>query len=338
MSLSSASARTGPLVSFILLVLLPCTTFAQSPDGGPVSVLGSDALQIGGLIQTDAYLGREIGDGFRARSARVRLGGRAESLSYVVQTELTSPEVLLDAVTRLSLTDRVQLSAGLFKTPYSGEILTPRPNLLFAERARVVNNLAPARQVGATLSGDLIPDRLTATVGAFNGTSGLQANDNDHLLYVGRLASTTPTGAGPLSLGVNAGYSIDDQVQAPRPVSFSGRRFLIGGDAQLDADQWLLAGEVHYAALDPDDPTRDAYAPFGYYVAGGIDVAPSHQLLARIDRYDPDVPGLTSPDHQVTLGYNFFATSAVRALINYQAPTTDLADGFITLRLQAALQ
>ncbi len=333
---SSGLCRTAPLL--LLLLLLPGPALAQAPEDGPVSVLGSEALQIGGLVQTDAYLGRDTGDGFRARSVRVRLGGRAESLSYVVQTELTSPEVLLDAVTRLSLTDRVQLSAGLFKTPYSGEILTPRPNLLFAERARVVNNLAPARQVGATLSGEVVPDRVTATVGAFNGTNGLQPNDNDQLLYVGRLASTSSPGTGTLALGANVGYSIDDQVQAPRPVSFSGRRFLIGGDARWDAERWLLAGEVQYAALDPDAPTRDEYTPFGYYLAAGADVAPSHQLLARIDRYDPDVPGQTASEHQVTLGYNFFATSAVRALINYQAPTTDLADGVLTLRLQAALQ
>ena len=91
-------------------------------------------------------------------------------------------------------------------------------------------------------------------------------------------------------------------------------------------------------ALDPDAPTRDEYTPFGYYLAAGADVASSHQLLARIDRYDPDVPGQTALEHQGTLGYNFFATSGVRVLINYQAPTTDLAAGVITLCLQAALQ
>lgn len=337
MPLFSTTGRASLLV--FILALLPCLALAQSPDDeGPVSVLGSDALQIGGLIQTDAYLGRDGSDGFRARSARVRLGGQAKSLSYVVQTELTSSDVLLDALTRLSLTDRVQLSAGLFKTPYSEEILTSRSNLLFAERARVVNSLAPARQVGATLSGEIVADRLTATVGAFNGPSGLQTNDNDQLLYVGRLVSTAPAGPCTLTIGANAGYSIDDQVQAPRPGPFSGRRFLVGGDVRLDTDRWLLAGEVHYASLDPDAPSSDSYAPFGYYLAGGIDVAPSHQLLARFDRYDPDLPGPTASDNQVTLGYNFFATSAVRVLVNYQAPTTDLADGFITLRLQAALQ
>ena len=340
----SASRRSLPaLLSLLattiaLLSLHPHTASAQPSDGGPVTVLGSEALQVGGLIQTDAYLGQAGTDGFRARSVRVRLGGQAESLSYVVQTELTSPQVLLDAVARLSLTNRVRLSAGLFKTPYSGEILTPRPNLLFAERARVVNALAPARQVGATLSGAIVPDRLTATVGAFNGPSGLRTNDNDQLFYVGRLEGNLPVNSAQLTVGANAGYGIDDQVDVPRPLSFSGRRLLVGGDARFDADRWLLAGEVHYAALDPETPARDDFSPFGYYLAAGVSPAPDHQILARFDRYDPDVSGFSGDENQLTLGYNFFATSVVRALANYQAATDDLGDGSVTLRLQVALQ
>jgi hypothetical protein len=50
--------------------------------------------------------------------------------------------------------------------------LTPRPDILFAERARAVNNIAPNRQAGVTLSATLLPDRFSATVGAFNGTRG----------------------------------------------------------------------------------------------------------------------------------------------------------------------
>jgi hypothetical protein len=318
----------------------------KSGPTGSVTVADGHVLRIGGLVQVDAYLAREetdvpparsAGSGFRARSARVRLGGETERLSYVVQTELTSSSVLLDALARVPLTDRVRLSGGLFKTPYSAEILKGRPDLLFAERARVVNALAPARQAGATLSAVLLPDgRLTATVGAFNGTTGLQRNDNDLLLHVGRLATAVPVGSTQLNLGVNAAYSIDDQVTvAERQQPFSGRRILVGGDVRLQSDGWLLEGEVHGADLASDRPDEGTSSPFGYYVAGGATVAPRHQIVARYGYFDPDADRALDGDN-VTLGYNFDVSSTLRAQLNYRAPVDRGGDGFVTARLQVA--
>lgn len=319
---------------------------AQSPSDGSVTIGDGHTLRIGGLVQTDAYLAREetdvplarsAGSGFRARSVRVRLGGETQRLSYVVQTELTSSSVLLDALARVPLTDRIRLSGGLFKTPYSAEILKGRPDLLFAERARVVNALAPARQAGATLSASLLPDgRLTATIGSFNGTTGLQGNDNDLLLHVGRLATAVPVGPTQLNLGVNAAYSIDDQVTvAERQQPFSGRRILVGGDASLQSDRWLLEGEVHVADLVSDRPDEATSSPFGYYVAGGATVAPRHQFVVRYGYFDSDVPRSTGGDN-VTLGYNFDVSSTLRAQLNYRAPVDDADGGFATARLQVA--
>lgn len=141
---------------------------AQSPGEAGGTVGAGDALRVGGLVQADAYLGRTGGpnDGFRARSARLRLGGQAEGLSYVVQTDFTSSSPLLDAYVQLPLANRVRLRGGLFKTPYSAEFLTSRPRIRFAERARVVNALAPNRQAGVQLSGDLTAEARDAQVTA----------------------------------------------------------------------------------------------------------------------------------------------------------------------------
>jgi hypothetical protein len=58
-------------------------------------------------------------------------------------------------------------------------------------------------------------------------------------------------------------------------------------------------------------------------------------VLARLEGYDPDTPGPSSDD-QLVLGYNYDASSVFRVVVNYQASTEDLAEGFFTGRLQVA--
>ena len=320
------------------------SVLAQSADGGGVSVAGGGALTIGGLLQTDAYLGGTSGDQFRARSTRLRLGGQIDQLQYVVQTDFSSSSVLLDAFARLPLADRIRLTAGLFKTPFSAEFLTSRPDILFAERARVVNALAPNRQAGVTLTAALLPDRLSATVGAFNGPRGLAPNDNDQFLYVGRVDGRLPLGPGRLRVGTNAAYSVDDDValrDLNRP-SFEGTRFLFGVDARFETERWLLEGELDTGELDPEGVSVPSLAapsePVGVYLAAGANVAAHHQLLARFDQFDPDVPAQAAPDDQLTLGYNYEPSSVLRVLLNYQTPLDDISGGFLTARLQVALR
>lgn len=342
----SVLARTLFVIGVLVLgtgALRPVA--AQSADdSGAVSVAGGGTLTVGGLLQTDAYLGGSGPDQFRARSARLRLGGRVRSLQYVVQTDFASSSVLLDAYARLPLTNRLRVTAGLFKTPFSAEFLTPRPALLFAERARVVNALAPNRQAGVTLGGTLLPERLSARVGVFNGTRGLGPNDNDLFLYVGRLNGQLPLGPGQLEVGTNVAYSIDDDVALSDlgRSSFAGTRFLFGVDARFETDQWLLAGELDTGELDPRGISIPGLSrtaePVGLYLAAGANVAADHQLLARFDQFDPDVPAQATPDDQLTLGYNYDPSSTLRVLLNYQTPVDDISDGFLTARLQVALR
>lgn len=330
-------------VAFVLLVLVVGGHYGANAqpmnDSGAVSVGGGDALTIGGLLQTDAYAGRPGGDGFRVRSTRLRFGGNAEGLQYAVQTDFSASPVLLDAFARLPLTSRLRVTAGLFKTPFGGEFLTPRPDLLFAERARVANHIPPNRQAGVALGATLLPDRVTATIGAFNGTRGLRPNDNDRLMYVGRLNGQIPMDDGQLEIGTNVAYSVDDGAnlyRLGRP-AFSGSRFLFGVDAQLEMNRWLLAGELNAGQLDPERRSTTA-EPFGFYLAAGADVAEEHQVLARFDQYDPDAPTQATPEEQLSLGYNYDPTSVLRVLLNYQAPVDDMGNGFLIARLQVALR
>lgn len=327
------------------LCAMACPAVAQSTGDTAVTVGAGDALRVGGLVQADAYLGRDgaANDGFQARSVRLRLGGQARTLSYVVQTDFTSSRPLLDAFVQIPLADRLRLRGGLFKTPYSAELLTPRPSIPFAERARVVNALAPARQAGVQLSGDLTADardaQVTATLGAFNGTRGLSTNDNDHLLYLGRLTGTVPLGPGTLDVGASGGYSLDAQATIPNTAtSFAGTRLLVQADAAYETGRWRLAGALHAADLDRDGPTipeADTQSPFGFHATAGAAVADGHRVRARLEGYDPDTIE-PAPDDRLVLGYNYTASSVLRVVVNYEASTEDVADGFFTGRLQVA--
>lgn len=344
---SSLRFETLRFVGFAVLCFAFCVVsrpaVAQSGEDGSVTVGAGQALQVGGLIQADALLGRENqANSFRARSARLRLGGQAEGVSYVVQTDFTASSVLLDAFAQLPLADRVRLRGGLFKTPYSAEILRSRPRIRFAERARVVNALAPARQAGLQLAGDLTDAsseaQVIATVGVFNGTRGLTPNDNNDFLYVGRLDGSVPLGPGALDVGASAGYSIDDQVSVAANSSFSGTRALGQVDAQYEVDRWLFAGELHVADLERDLAVGPAasQSPSGVHLTAGVDVTEGHQVLVRLDQYDPDAGAVPAPDEQLILGYNYEPSSLLRVQANYQAPTGDVTGGFFTGRLQVA--
>lgn len=67
-----------------------------------------------------------------------------------------------------------------------------------------------------------------------------------------------------------------------------------------------------------------------------MNVAEDHQLLARLEGFDPDQPLLPALDDQLVLGYNYDVSSIFRVVVNYEAPTEDLGGGFLTGRLQVA--
>lgn len=329
------------LFAAVLATLVPCV-HAQSPDkADAVGVGGGHSLTLGGLIQTDAYAGCPTQDGFRIRTTRLRLAGRAPSLDYAIQTDFAGSPLLLDAFARVHLSPRIRIRAGLFKTPFSAEFLTSRPDLLFAERARVSNNIPPKRQVGATLGAEVLPDHVTATMGAFNGPRGPTVNDNNHLLYVGRLEASSSLGPTQIEGGINAAYSIDDGVTLPRlrPAQnvFVGTRVLYGLDGRVETDRWLLVGELNVAQLDPKGPVESRSA-WGYSLAAAMNVADASQMLVRFDRFDPDSPVHNVPDERLTFGYNYDPTSMLRVLLNYEASVDDLGGGFVTARLQIVLR
>lgn len=335
--------RLSKLPITVLLIALPLTAplYAQ-PSASPsdtayVGLPPGTALQVGALIQTDVFLARTHAvDGFSVNTARLRLGGAVRHVRFFVQPDLTRSPALLDVRLRLPVSSRLTATAGRYKAPFSREALTSSMHLHYLNRARVVNALAPSRQIGASLGATLVPGRLHLEGGLYNGNGSTSwQNDNDAFLYVGRLVGTLPLDEGALEVGANAGYSRDANVALPsRTASFSGRRTLLGLDATLTWDAWLFEVEWITASLDPTNGS--AYRPTGYHVTAGYLLAPRHQLLLRVDGFDTDL-GTSDEDEQLLVGYNLFWTDVLKLQANYVAPLDTPDDGYVGVRLQLGI-
>jgi len=331
--------RFGWTTALGLAALLTLSIPVQAqPDTSFVYLTQGQSLGVGALLQTDVDVARpDRNDGFRVRVARLRFGGTAEPVDYFVQVELAGSPSLLDLRLAVPLTPRLRLTTGLLGAPFSQEFLDFRGALLLAERARVINALAPQRQVGATLSATLVPRCLTLDVGAYNGNGRAPFNDNDHLLYVGRLNGTVPLGSGTLRVAGQAAVSEDQDVTIPMTApNFRGRRFVFGVDATLDVGRWEAAVEAIAADLGAAGAARDLM-PSGLSVTGAVDLSPAHQLVARFDQFSPDT-GPAGASARYIAGYTFTASDLVQAQANVVVPGERVEDTFATLRLQVALR
>lgn len=325
----------------LFLTLFPVLSLSAQPapsDTTFVSLVRGTELAMGAILQADGAVGTgPMTSGFDVPLARLRFQGKARSARFFIQTDILRSPAVVDARLRLPITQSVSITAGQYKAPFSREYLLSSASLPFLERSRVVNGLAPKRQVGVSMRASLAASRLHLEGGVFNGngTSGL--NDNDALLYVGRLSSSLPLAGGALRLGMGAGYSRDHSITLPLfGGGFTGRRLLLGADVALQWQGWMLAGEWLTASYDVTGGR--AYRPSGYHVTTGYRLATRHQLLLRVDGFHPDGLNSLSPGEHVLIGYNLFWTRALKFQANYEAPTGDLSRGRAGFRLQVALK
>jgi len=308
------------------------------PDTTFVSLVQGSELSLGALLQVDGTASRaDTPNSFELRVARLRFRGAAHRLRFFVQTDFVRRPAVLDTRLRLAVSEAVSVTAGLYKTPFSGELLLFRGNLSFLERSRVVNALAPRRQTGVSVRAHLVPGWLQIEGGVFNGNGArLRTNDNDAFLYVGRLTGELPLGGrGQLVVGANGAFSQDEALAlSPAPAPFTGRRTVGGADVRLTWNAWLFAAEGIVAHLAPAAGT--AYQPRGLHVTGGYRVNDHHQVVLRADVYS-DGRAATNEPSLVLVGYNVAWTPTAKLQVNYRAPMEDITGGAVGARLQLAL-
>lgn len=278
--------------------------------------LNSEALRFGTLVQTvgDYTFDRDQpGNGFSLSTARLRVRGRLDGgFNYDMQTDFTRSTVILDARMGIRFSSAFSVDAGMFKAPFSAEMLISSSSTDFINRSRIVGMLAPNRQIGVAATGSLVPGLLTVRAGAFNGNGRtLSGNDNNEFLYVGRVTLTHDFGSTRLEFGANAAVSEDDMP------AFQGRRTLLGADLRISSDRVFVSSEVIIADFDPDvGPTTN---PLGYQITAGMMIDPGrHQVLARYDVLDRD--DAIGAQSYLVVGYNFWPTSAFELQLNYLTP------------------
>jgi hypothetical protein len=282
-------------------------------------------LSIGALFQAVADFQAERSfagsNGFSIANMRISLSGELDGgFGYFFQTNFVRSPAILDASLHYRVAPALVVEAGLFKAPFSRELLTGAGAIDFVNRAQVVRALAPARQIGAAVGGTLLDGALAWDAGLFNGNGfdGL-GNDNDDFLWAGRLAihppgfQTPDTGDG-LEIALNVGTSRDDDADLGDFVpGFDGERRLVGGDFRWESGRLLIAGELIAADLDPS--VGGEFDPHGFHLTAGWHLTAKAQVLGRWDSFSPD--GIAPDSDLLIAGLNIWPTRVTELQVNY---------------------
>lgn len=162
-------------------------------------------LKVHGYIQADArffaddFSGGTSNDTFLLRRVRPILEGTVfEKYDYRLMLDFGSGTssttanngFVQDAYVNARLWPQFQIQAGKFKEPVGLERLQSGANLLFVERG-FPTQLAPNRDVGIQVQGDLLDTRLSYAAGVFNGVADGGSSDfetaDDEKDFAGRL-------------------------------------------------------------------------------------------------------------------------------------------------------
>jgi phosphate-selective porin O/P len=270
------------------LLLLP-TLHAQAPSSPAPSVKLSGYIQGRETYQDNAGLTGTIN---RARLAAA--GAVPGHVTWRVQGEFRTGSAgtnrasvsLQDAYIRWSH-DALGVQLGQFKTPFTREFITSLSEVETADRATVVDSLAPKRDIGL-MADYAIGGRALISAGIFNGEGqNVTANADSSALGVARVTyRPTPY----LVLGANAARYFADSTR-------------YGVDASVEAPWIILRGEYigqHRDVLNNGDDK-------GWYTLAASPVRPWLQPVLKYEWFERSgiAPG-TSKNRAWTAGVNLF--------------------------------
>lgn len=154
-------------------------------------------LELGGRLQVDfagvedrgrTLTGPTLNDQFLVRRGRIELSGTFYRwIDFRLESEFVNSPSLNDAYLDFRFVPELAVRAGQFKVPFSLEELWSDNLLDFVERS-VVDELAPSRDVGASLHGSLLSGVVGYDVGVFNGTPLNTPDTNNGKDVAGRVA------------------------------------------------------------------------------------------------------------------------------------------------------
>ena len=128
---------------------------------------------------------------FQIRRARMKVGGHGYQpwLKYYFEYDFPTP-ALLDWRVMIEKYKGLQLRVGQWKVNYNRERVDSSGKQQFVERSIVNSPFTLDRQQGVMVYGHLLPGTLADSwyyAGVFNGTGRGQLNDDENMMYMGRL-------------------------------------------------------------------------------------------------------------------------------------------------------
>jgi hypothetical protein len=256
-----------PSLVIALLHPGPVVALAQSAQQTPPAVRWSGYIQARETYQDAVGLTGSIN---RARlSAAGSVNGK---VSWRVQGEFRTGNAgtgkasvsLQDAYVRWTRRS-LGVQIGQFKTPFTREFITSLAEVETADRAFVVDTLAPKRDIGL-MADYAVGGLATFTAGIFNGDGqNVTANADSSLMGVAR---ATYRVVPYLALGVNAVHYFGDSTR-------------YGVDLNLESPWGVLRAEYlgqHFDAGGDDDD--------GWYVLAASPVTPWLQPLLKYERFE----------------------------------------------------
>lgn len=264
-------------------------------------------------------------DGFRIRRAKLAAFGNAyEHVKFKLEANFAGTPVLDDAWIEDDRLSYLIGKVGQFKAPFSLEELTSATEILTIERSEVVKQVAPERDMGISFSGKKVAGLIDYSIGAFNGGTASYptvttsptaypysvgsynnagknktSNDNDHLMYVGRLVVKP---ADWISAGVNALISQDGTG------STRVDREAYGADIQLKNPKRGCTLQAEYLTQNGRDSQVDIDSD-GFYIQAAHFFVPKHlEGLLKYEEYNTDLDLASREDdiRWTTVGLNFY--------------------------------
>lgn len=193
----------------------------KSDDGNFLAKFGAD-LQ----IDSRTFPGNALPDQTVLRRARPTFSGTVyKYVDFYIRPDFgLGTAVVYDAYIQLNYFSRFNLRVGKFKPPVGLERLQADDDTSLIERG-YPTLLAPSRDIGYQLSGDIVKRRFAYQVGVFNGVpdNGLSdASPSSHRDYAGRLFLTPVTGLG---IGAGASTGSVDGIALPAYKTFGQNNF-----------------------------------------------------------------------------------------------------------------
>ena len=284
--------------------------------------IGSRALQISGLIQTEyeGFQQSSVNNTFLLHRARLDVKGDInDNWNYEVYTEFAGTTKLLDAYTSYKIADYLKFTAGQFKIPFSIESLISDSQLEFIDRSQVVNALAGrstdvignqnGRDIGIQVNGSFgkINGRylFDYTFGVFNGAGYDVTTDNNSRKDINGRFTVHPVANLSVSADFYNGVGFYGTPAANQKRNRGGfdARYVIGG----------LSVQAEY-----DKGTDGSIKRDGYYAQAAYFVIPKKlQLAAKYDTYDPNKAVTTDRTKIYTGGVNYYFNEWARITFDY---------------------